>query len=224
MSQSARETILNRLSNAAENNTQEENSVENINAEAQALLKNSPHASLSSENPVDAFMAKIEQGKVIGTTCEQLDSIDELPGAVADYLVEKNLNTDIGIQELPIFEQLDWQGLQNTGPQLDGLRDGLTSLTFADFGIAETGSVVFHSGENKPVLLNFLSLHQIIVIQEDSILSLLDDYAQQVNVAKTPRNTIFITGASGTTDIEGVLVQGAHGPCEVHIIIIKRVK
>lgn len=223
MSQSARDIILGRLDAAAER-AETSVSEQSIDAQAQALLKDSPHAPLSRENPVDAFIARIEHGKVIGTTCEKLDNMDQLPGAVADYLVEQNLGTDIGIQELPVFAKLDWQGLNNTGPQLDGLKDGLTSLTLVDFGIAETGSVVFHSGENKPVLLNFLSLNQLIVIQESNILPLLDDYAKQIDTAKTPRNTILITGASGTTDIEGVLVQGAHGPCVVHIFIIKKVE
>jgi len=223
MSESSRDIILNRLDRAANIASSDEamQTGQSISADAKQLLESSPHAPLSNEKPLAAFMQRIAQGKVIGTTCQQIDSIEQLPAAVADYVAEKSLSVDIGIQQHPIFEPLDWQGLNNTGPQLDGLKDGLTSLTFADFGIAETGSVVFHSGENKPVLLNFLSLHQIIVIQEQSILLLLDDYAQQVDLSKTPRNTIFITGASGTTDIEGVLVQGAHGPCEVHIFIVK---
>lgn len=222
MSQSSRDIIFGRLDTAANNSSAEGNiSAQTIDSDAHALLENSPHAPLSSANPVEEFVQRIADGKVIGTTCQHINAIEELPAAVAAYFVEKSLGVDIGIQQHPIFEQLDWKGLNNTGPQLDGLQDGLTSLTFADFGIAETGSIVFHSGEKNPVLLNFLSLSQIIVIQEDSIFLLLDDYARQVDLTKTPRNTILITGASGTTDIEGVLVQGAHGPCEVHIFICK---
>ncbi|MGH1428069.1 MAG: LutC/YkgG family protein [Arenicella sp.] len=219
MKQSARDAILNRLYNAAANNGQE-CSADSINMQAQEMLRNSPHAPLASSDPIEAFIARIANGHVIGTSCSTLSSVQELPAAVKSYLQEHKLGEDIGIQELPLFTALDWQGLNNTGPQLDGLEDGLTSLSYADFGIAETGSVVFHSGENRPVLLNFLSLHQMIVIHADNILSLLDDYAKNVDTVAPPRNTIWITGASGTTDIEGVLVQGAHGPCFVHIFII----
>ena len=53
----------------------------------------------------------------------------------------------------------------------------------------------------------------------------MDDYALIANeIAKkgeTPRNMCLISGVSGTTDIEGVLVQGAHGPEILHIIIIE---
>ena len=223
MSQSARDDILKRLYNASVNSTQEsflESSSDNINMQAQEILQHSPHAPLAAVDPVKAFMLRISNGKVIGTTCSQLNSSAELPNAVHAYLRKHNVGTDIGIQQLPLFNELDWQGLNNTGPQLDGLKDGLTSLSYADFGIAETGSVVFHSGENRPVLLNFLSLHQIIVVHADNILLLMDDYAKKVDTVEPPRNTIWITGASGTTDIEGVLVQGAHGPCYVHVFII----
>jgi L-lactate dehydrogenase complex protein LldG len=30
----------------------------------------------------------------------------------------------------------------------------------------------------------------------------------------------LITGASGTTDIEGSLVKGAHGPRDLHIVLV----
>ena len=40
----------------------------------------------------------------------------------------------------------------------------------------------------------------------------LEDYAAQVRAEAAPRNVNLITGASGTTDIEGVLTRGAHGP------------
>ena len=217
MSQSARDVIFDRLHNASNNNSTE---VQDIQAQAKSILTNSPHAVLATSDPVDAFVSRINNGKVIGTTCEKLDSIESLPSAVYAYLQANDLSLDVGIQQLPLFENIEWSHINNTGPQLSGELDGLVSLTYADFGIAETGSVVFHSGENRPVLLNFLSLHQIIVIHRKNIVLLLDDYASQLDITQPPRNTIWITGASGTTDIEGVLVQGAHGPCQVHVLIL----
>ena len=37
-----------------------------------------------------------------------------------------------------------------------------------------------------------------------------------------PRNVNLVTGASGTTDIEGVLVRGAHGPRSLHVVVADR--
>ena len=35
-----------------------------------------------------------------------------------------------------------------------------------------------------------------------------------------PRNAILITGPSGTTDIEGSYVRGAHGPGFLHVLLV----
>jgi L-lactate dehydrogenase complex protein LldG len=75
-----------------------------------------------------------------------------------------------------------------------------------------------------PILLNFLPLYLLAVIPESKVLHNMDEYALIANEiakqGKTPRNMCLISGVSGTTDIEGVLVQGAHGPEILHIIIV----
>jgi L-lactate dehydrogenase complex protein LldG len=216
MSQSARDIILKRIDQACVLHADLE-----VQQEAEDLLKDSAHAPLLSTDPVEAFHQRILDNKVIGTSCSFINSIEELPAAAENYIKENDLPAEVAVQNLPLFEKLDWNTLNNTGPLIDGSKDGLLAVSFADFGIAETASVVFHSGKDRPVLLNFLCLHQIIVIKEKSILALMDDYAQHIDPKTPPRNTIWITGASGTTDIEGVLVQGAHGPTQVHIFILK---
>ena len=219
MAESAREMILNRLDQSAdiaEGNTDEQGIQEN----AQRLIEQSIHATLLSDNLTEAFCQRIKRGHVIGTTCDVVDSTDEIPAAVADYLATNELDFDIAVQQAPIFDNIHWGPIKASGAELDGLEDGLVAVSTADFGIAETSSVVFHSGENNPVLINFLSFHLIIVIKAETILATLDDYATMADTDKPVSKTVWITGASGTADIEAVLVQGAHGPCQVHIIVV----
>lgn len=219
MNQIARESILKRLQQ-----NQEFIDDEKIKHEAQQLLAEEPlHAPLLSKNVVDAFMERINRGHVIGTTCAAIDSVEQLPIQVMDYLKQQQLPLEAWIQNISLFEQLDWQNLKNNGSVIGGDEENTVAVSFCDYGIAETGSVVFHSGKNQPVLLNFLGLHHIIVLAKNSIVPLMDDYAAKVDVINPPRNTIWITGASGTTDIEGVLVQGAHGPYQVHIVVVDKI-
>ena len=49
----------------------------------------------------------------------------------------------------------------------------------------------------------------------------LDDYAAATAGQRPPRNVNIITGASGTTDIEGSLVLGAHGPRYLHVVVVE---
>ena len=49
----------------------------------------------------------------------------------------------------------------------------------------------------------------------------LEDYAALLGRPAAPRNAILITGASGTTDIEGSYVRGAHGPGYLHVVLIE---
>ena len=91
-------------------------------------------------------------------------------------------------------------------------------MGLARWGIAETGSLVFHSGPDTPILLNFLPLHHIVALRAGTILAYLEDYAAAAGPA--PRNAVLITGVSGTTDIEGSYVRGAHGPRFLHVVMI----
>ena len=98
---------------------------------------------------------------------------------------------------------------------------GVVSVVgLARWGIAESGSLVFHSGPDNPVLLAFLPLHHIVALPASTILPHLEDYAALASPA--PRNANLITGASGTTDIEGSYVRGAHGPGFLHVVIVER--
>jgi L-lactate dehydrogenase complex protein LldG len=68
--------------------------------------------------------------------------------------------------------------------------------------------------------MSFLPLHHICFIEAGRILPHLEDYAAAELGGPEPRNVNLITGASGTADIEGALVRGAHGPAFLHAVIV----
>jgi L-lactate dehydrogenase complex protein LldG len=164
---------------------------------------------------VERFVERASVPKV-GTTVERVAGLAELPAAVRRYLAAHGLPEPVAVQPTPELQRLDWVGLA-THPGTAA--DEPVGVGLARWGIAETGSLVFHSGPDMPILSAFLPLHHIVALRTDAILPWLDDYAALAGPA--PRNAVVITGASGTTDIEGSYVRGAHGPGYLHVVLVE---
>ena len=198
--------------------------VNTIEEEALTILQESEFArpKLLSDDATEALTLRIEAGLVIGTSCEKIATLDDLPHSVNQFFNKYALPQALKVQEIEPLQKLDWQSIATDS---DIQEDNTVGLCWAEYGVAETGSFVVHSSPSMPILLNFLPLYLIAVIPKSKILHYMDDYALIANniakKAETPRNMCLISGVSGTTDIEGVLVQGAHGPEVLHIIIVE---
>lgn len=213
---SARETILNAVRAGLDNRK-----VDAVAArrEADALLQDldAIRPALPVGPLVDAFIARVTSPKV-AATAECITDINELPAAVGRYLDAHNLPRRVALQPAAVLKKLDWLTLETRS---EVTPDDMVGIGIARWGIAETGSLVFHSNPETPILANFLPLYHIVMVQERCILAFLDDYAVAVTGQRPPRNVNLITGASGTTDIEGSLVLGAHGPAHLHVVIVE---
>ncbi len=98
-----------------------------------------------------------------------------------------------------------------------------TALTLADWGIADTGTVVCNSTCEDLRLATMLAETHVAVLplsrlQPDSQ-ALAGDLERLM--ASPPSYLAFITGASRTADIERVLTIGVHGPQELHVLLLK---
>lgn len=109
----------------------------------------------------------------------------------------------------------------------DSLRGNLQGIdvgcTYADFGIAETGTLVINSTDEDLRLATMISDIHLAILPASRIRS--DDQAiapELRNLFADPANfTAFITGPSRTADIERVLAIGVHGPLELHILLLE---
>lgn len=211
----ARETVLGAVKAALGGR---EVDAAGVAAEAHALLDDldAIRPALMADEPVEAFIARATSPKLIGTSVERIPDVAAFPDAVRRYLAAQNLPESVALQPTPNLERLDWSGFTLRTTMAPDERAG---VGMARWGVAETGSLVFHSGPDTPILFNFLPLHHVVLVRAGAILRHLEDYARAAEREVRPRNVNIITGASGTTDIEGVLVRGAHGPRSLHIVI-----
>ncbi len=164
----------------------------------------------------DSFLARVT-GPVIGASGQRVTGVESVPDAVRAYLLAQDQPPSLALQPHAKLLSLDWSGIETHHAIAV---DEAVAVCFAPYAVAETGSLVFRSGADMPVLFAFLPLHHIVVVDAASVVAWLEDCAAIEASRATPRNLNLVTGASGTTDIEGALVRGAHGPAQLHIILV----
>lgn len=114
---------------------------------------------------------------------------------------------------------LDWRAATGLDAQYD-LDAGLTDVRAA---LAETGSLVCCADAGHSRGLSLVPpIHVAIVRRSDILPDMLDYWARLRRSGLTPPSSqVFITGPSKTSDIEGVLITGVHGPTQVHVLLVQ---
>lgn len=108
-----------------------------------------------------------------------------------------------------------------------GLRDHLAGVTLgftiADYGIAETGTLVINCPSEELRLATMICDFHVAVLPMGKIRKSAYDLEAELTkmFSTSPDYTSFITGASRTADIERVLALGVHGPLELHILLME---
>ena len=166
-------------------------------------------------NPIAQFTAQAEK---VHASVSHIASMDDLPSALADELRNRNLPAAIRTGSDPAFQR-DWGTLEHsTGP---GRIAEPATLTRAEFAMAETGSLIFASGPDNPVTLNFLGETHFAVVQASDVKGGFEEvFSAWRERGLTPRTTNFVTGPSRSADIGQTLQLGAHGPVALHIFIV----
>ena len=103
-----------------------------------------------------------------------------------------------------------------------GVRVGITGVEAA---LAATGSIVISQQQGRDRTVSLLPLVHIAVLKVEQIMPHFDAWlAQQAADSAAFRaigNHVVITGASRTADIGMELVLGAHGPADLHLVVIQ---
>jgi L-lactate dehydrogenase complex protein LldG len=97
-------------------------------------------------------------------------------------------------------------------------------ITGVDVALAATGSLVVSARPGRPRSVSLLPYVHIAVLTANQIMPHFDTWiaTQSAQDFRTIGNHIVITGASRTADIGMELVLGAHGPAELHIVVLSK--
>ncbi len=201
---SARDTILARLRRPVPLD---------LSAQAAALVAGSERPPEPPGTLADRFAARLALPSV-AATLDAVTTLAEVPQAVARYLGQQGEAAALYLPPDLRLTALDWHGFALTDTALS---DQVAALAVAKAGVAESGSLVFETGPAAPMLPNFLTLHHIVVLARDTLVDRLEDIPADLSGT---RAHYWVTGVSGTTDIEGQYVRGAHGPRFLHVVLV----
>ena len=174
-----------------------------------------------------------EQLTAVGAQHTAVRGETEAAAALARILTAAGARRVVG-SDAPLVQRL----LQAVGndlviDRLDRLsRDELfacdAGVTTAQWGIADTGTLVLESAREQSRLLSLVPRIHVAVLSLRCICESLGDALARLSVASPGRSPsgashaiTFITGPSRTSDIELTLVVGVHGPQTVHVLLME---
>ncbi len=155
----------------------------------------------------------------VDATVSRVSGPAELPGALAHELRSRNLAAAIRHGSDPLFAGLDWGHVEaSVGP---GRVEEPATLSRAEFGLAELGTLALASGPDNPVTLTFLGETHFVVLREADICGGFEDFwAEWRARGLDPRTVNLVTGPSRSADIGQRLQLGAHGPVALHVFLL----
>jgi len=175
---------------------------------------------------VALFVRNVE--KEFGTVARVADRA-LVPAAIAEYLAANNLPPRFAMAPHPELASLDW----SSRPLLEfearrGAATDSVSLQHAFAAVAETGTLMLPSNPARPTTLNllpdtemvFLRASRIVGAYEEAWDLLRAENADSLTGGFMPRNVMWVTGPSRSADIEQTLELGAHGPRQLHILLL----
>ncbi|MDJ0624232.1 MAG: lactate utilization protein [Desulfocapsaceae bacterium] len=93
-------------------------------------------------------------------------------------------------------------------------------LTVPGWAVAESATVIELSASGRPRSISLLPSVHIAMIRLDYMLADLSELYALLRQEPPEHSYVFISGPSKTADIEAHMVHGAHGPREMHVIVI----
>ena len=150
----------------------------------------------------------------------EIASAQDAPETILSLLVSAGMPPRLHVPSNSPLNALPWQrtpGLARMGDPPGGADSAVST---ANYGIAETGTLVFFSGPDSASSWHFRPGREFVLLSRSSILPRLEDIIARLSGEQgMPATLNLVTGPSRTADIEQTIELGAHGPRMLDILI-----
>ncbi|WP_254278803.1 LUD domain-containing protein [Haloarcula marina] len=164
-----------------------------------------------------AFETSLDELSVTVTRTEESTIAAALTEAVVDPAVGVSLGDAFGS---------DGFTLADAGVSVDPtpveLREATTGVTAADLAVSDYGSLVLTLDDRASELVSLFVERHVALVRASDVVDDMDTAIETLDATfnRTGGSAVLATGPSATADM-GALVQGAHGPETVHVVIIE---
>ncbi len=178
---------------------------------------------------VDMFVAESEKIRVDIHRCKKADVaqiIADIVSAAGEagsvvFADDERIDT-LGIPgALDGCEAIRWDASKGHDALAQICNEARFGITYAQGGIAETGTIVQPCSETCGRAISLLPLEHIALVDADSVKATMGDWLREMDGQELPAQICFISGPSVTSDIELVRVEGVHGPMYVHYVVVE---
>jgi L-lactate dehydrogenase complex protein LldG len=152
-------------------------------------------------DPVDRFRTRWEAAHGVFVA-----SLDALPAVLANHGATHGFVDPLWLE--PIAQLLPGNRLESTFER-QRVDDYAFGITRATAGIAETGSIVLTDRDSACRLAALAPWIHVALLHRADIFATVGDAL--AGVPYDP-SMVIITGPSKTADVEGILIEGVHGP------------
>lgn len=135
---------------------------------------------------------------------------------LSDILIEPVVGSPLPFDEVSLPDPPI--NLDPTPTQIDRARTGVTAVELA---VADYGSVVIRQRDDRTEAVSLFPQLHVAILRESDIVPDLGaalDWMRET-ITGGAAGAVLATGSSATADM-GALVRGAHGPEQVHVIIL----
>ena len=168
---------------------------------------------------VDSFISAVGATATVHTS-----TVEQFTETVTDVVTEPAIGTAIGLEGV---------SLDNTPVETDltpvALEQAQTGVTPATYAIADYGTITVPTDDEGTELVSLYTPQHVAVLAASQLVPNMEAAYERFGAGfaensetdgAQPQTQVFATGPSATADM-GTLVQGVHGPDEVHIILVE---
>ncbi len=162
-------------------------------------------------DPVGLFVRRAEE---LGVRVHRLEDPGQLVVTVAGLCGGRRTYVEPALRDLGI-------SLRELGLPLvawDRLAEAEVGVTGADYGIAESATLVLVARPDRPRSASLLPPVHVAVLREDRVLGDLFGLVERLD--RLPSALVLASGPSRSADIEMSLAVGVHGPGTVHVVLL----